>query len=74
MCTVRSCVTAALATITNTGQYHPRQPMRRSTPVDTVVYFGDKIVQWVSKVKYLGLYVTSGSEFKIDSSRLQVIR
>ena len=37
-----------------------------STPVDTVVYFGDKIVQWVSKVKYLGLYVTSGSEFKID--------
>ena len=37
-----------------------------SAPVNTVMCLSNKEVQWVSRVKYLGLYLTSGTDFKID--------
>ena len=39
-----------------------------NNPVNTVVSLGDKVVQWVSKVKYLGMYLIGGNgkEMKID--------
>jgi len=37
-----------------------------SAPVNMTMCLSNKVVQWVSKVKYLGLYLTSGPELRID--------
>jgi len=39
----------------------------RFNPAESqLMIIGNSAVQWVSKVKYLGLYLTSGTHFKID--------
>jgi len=37
-----------------------------SNPANTTVYLDRKIVQWCTKVKYLGLNLIDGADFKID--------
>ena len=39
-----------------------------SNPDNTTVYLDRKIVQWCTKVKYLGLHLVGGADFKIDHS------
>ena len=37
-----------------------------TNPDNTTIYLDRKIVQWCTKVKYLGLYLIGGANFKID--------
>ena len=37
-----------------------------NAPVNNAMHLSSQEVQWVSKVKYLGLYLTNGTDFKID--------
>ena len=37
-----------------------------SNPDKITVYLDRKVVQWCTKVKYLGLYLIGGTDFKID--------
>jgi len=37
-----------------------------SNPDNITVYLDRKVVQWCTKVKYLGLYLIGGADFKID--------
>ena len=37
-----------------------------SAPVNMTMSLSNKVVQWVSKVKYLGLYLTTGPKLRID--------
>ena len=35
-------------------------------PDNMTIYLDRKVVQWCTKVKYLGLYLIGGANFKID--------
>ena len=41
------------------------RPHKVSTD-NMTIYLDRKVVQWCTKVKYLGLYLTGGANFKID--------
>ena len=37
-----------------------------NAPVNNAMHLSSQEVQWVSKVKYLGFYLTNGTYFEID--------
>jgi len=50
----------------NSVTSHQLMTFGGSNPDKTTVYLDRKIVQWCTKVKYLGLYLIGGADFKID--------